>query len=152
MSKSKLAIFSNSGQLSVFYLISAGWGLDIAIKEHFIPDIARLWSDYPAPMTFLAKLYIIIQLAYSLHELPELYFQRVKREEVVEKAVASTVGLLLVAVPYFLNFNRLLVCLLVLHHISELVFHVAQLVQTVDKEEKFTKGTYYIEEMRWRLK
>ncbi|XP_019875204.1 translocating chain-associated membrane protein 1 [Aethina tumida] len=139
LSKSKLAIFSNSGQLSVFYLISAGWGLDIAIKEHFIPDIARLWSDYPAPMTFLAKLYIIIQLAYSLHELPELYFQRVKREEVVEKAVASTVGLLLVAVPYFLNFNRLLVCLLVLHHISELVFHVAQLVQTVDKEEKFTK-------------
>lgn len=27
-----------------------------------------------------------------------------------------------------------------LHYISDLVFHVSQLIQTVDKEEKFTKG------------
>ncbi|CAH0550321.1 unnamed protein product [Brassicogethes aeneus] len=144
LSKSKLAIFSTSGQLAVFYLISAGWGLDIAVKEHYVPDISRLWADYPAPMTFLAKLYVIIQLAYSLHELPELYFQRVKREEIVEKVVASTAALILVAVPYFLNFNRLLVCLLVLHHISELVFHISQLIQTVDKDEKFSKLTKFI--------
>lgn len=39
------------------------------------------------------------------------------------------------------SFNRLLVCLLVLHYISDLVFHAAQLIQTVDKEERFTKGT-----------
>lgn len=75
----------------------------MAIKEHYIPDIARLWSDYPPPMTFLSKLYIIIQLAYSLHELPELYFQRVKREEYTEKAVQSIASLILVAIPYFLK-------------------------------------------------
>ncbi|KAJ8927880.1 hypothetical protein NQ314_019624 [Rhamnusium bicolor] len=127
LSKSKLAVFSTSGQLAVFYLVSAGWGLDLAIKEHFIPDIARLWSDYPAPMPFMLKLYIIVQLAYNIHEIPELYFQRIKREEYTGKAVQiSTVWLY---------------AFLILHHISELFNHVSQLIQTVDKDEKFTKGT-----------
>lgn len=139
LSKSKLAVFSTSGQLTAFYFISAAWGIDIVLKEHFIPNIARLWGDYPAPMSFLLKLYIIIQLAYSLHELPELYFQRVKKEEYSEKAIQSIASLVLVAIPYFLNFNRLLVCLLVLHHISEFIHHAGELVLTVDKEEKFSK-------------
>jgi translocating chain-associated membrane protein 1 len=103
LSKSKLAVFSTSGQLTVFYLISTFWGVDIVLKEHYLPEIARLWSDYPAPMPFLLKLYIIIQLAYSLHELPELYFQRVKREEYSSKALQSVATLILVAIPYFLK-------------------------------------------------
>lgn len=31
-------------------------------------------------------------------------------------------------------------CLLVLHYISELIHHIGQLIQTVDKDEKFTQG------------
>lgn len=103
LSKSKLAVFATSGQLAVFYLISAGWGLDLAIKEHFIPDIARLWSDYPAPMPFMLKLYIIVQLAYNLHEIPELYFQKTKREEYTGKAVQSVTALVLIYIPYLLK-------------------------------------------------
>lgn len=38
------------------------------------------------------------------------------------------------------SFNRLLVCLLALHHTAEWVFHLAQLLQTIDKDEKFSKG------------
>ncbi|XP_056648887.1 translocating chain-associated membrane protein 1 [Diorhabda carinulata] len=141
LSKSKLAVFTTSGQLSIFYLISAGWGIDIVIKENFLFDISRLWSDYPSPMPFLTKLYIIIQLAYNLHEIPELYFQRTKKEEYVGKATQSLAAFSLIFIPYFLNFNHLLVCLLVLHHLAELVFHIFQLVQTVDKDEKFSKIT-----------
>ncbi|CAH1155288.1 unnamed protein product [Phaedon cochleariae] len=141
LSKSKLAVFSTSGQLAFFYLISSGWGIDLIFKEQYLTDIARIWSDYPAPMTFLLKLYIIVQLAYSLHEIPELYFQRIKKEEWTSKAVQSIAATVAVYVPYFLSFNRLLVCLLVLHHISELFYHGSLLIQTVDKEEKFTKWT-----------
>lgn len=43
-------------------------------------------------------------MAYSLHELPELYFQRVKREEYAGRALRSVAGLVLVAVPYFLKY------------------------------------------------
>ncbi|XP_018333013.1 translocating chain-associated membrane protein 1 isoform X2 [Agrilus planipennis] len=141
LSKSKLAIFTTSGHLSVFYAISTIWGLDIIIRESYLPDVALLWSDYPPPMSFVMKLFFIIQLAYSLHELPEIYFQRVKKDEYFGKACSSIVSLILVAIPYFLNFNRLLICLLVLHYTSELVHHIGQLIQTVDKDEKFTKAT-----------
>lgn len=139
LSKSKLAVFSTSGQLAAFYLISTVWGLDIIIREHYLPDLSLLWLDYPAALSFMLKLFMIVQLAYSLHELPEIYFQRTKREEYVNKAFKSIAGLVLIAVPYFLNFNRLLVCLLVLHYMSELVYHVAQLVQTIDREENLSK-------------
>nr|CAI5832538.1 unnamed protein product [Callosobruchus analis] len=103
LSKSKLAVFSNSGQLLVFYLVSAGWALDIAIKELFLFDISRLWSDYPSPMSFMLKLYFIIQLAYNLHEIPELYFQKTKKEEYFTKASQSLVALALICIPYFLK-------------------------------------------------
>ncbi|KAF2903461.1 hypothetical protein ILUMI_02723 [Ignelater luminosus] len=142
LSKSKLAVFTTSGQLAVFYAISTAWGLDVIIfREHYIPDVNLLWADYPAPLSFMMKLFLIVQLAYCLHELPELYFQRTKKEEYASKAAHSLAALVLIAVPYFLNFNRLLICLLVLHYISELIHHISQLIQTVDKEEKFTKAT-----------
>lgn len=139
LSKSKLAVFSTSGQLLAFYVLSAFWGIDIVLKEHLIPDISKIWSEYPAPMYFMFKMYILVQLAYSLHEIPELYFQRVKKEEWTNKAALSLASLALIAVPYILNFNRLLVCLLALHHTAEWVFHLAQLLQTIDKDEKFSK-------------
>lgn len=103
LSKSKLAIFSTSGQLTAFYLISIFWGLDVILRERFLPDLSLLWSNYPAPMTFMLKLFLIVQLAYSLHELPELYFQRTKREEYTSKAIKSIASLVLIAVPYFLK-------------------------------------------------
>jgi len=140
LSKSKLAVFSSSGQLAIFYLVSSAWGIDIALRERYL-DISRLWADYPAPMPFLLKLFIIIQLAYSVHELPELYFQRTKREEYLSKAIHSLASLVFVYIPYVLNFNRLLVCLLILHHASEFICHGAQVIQTIDKDEKFTKVT-----------
>lgn len=142
LSKSKLAVFTTSGQLAVFYAVSTAWGIDvIVLREHYVPDVNLLWADYPAPLSFMMKLFLIVQLAYCLHELPELYFQRTKKEEYVSKAAQSVGALILIAVPYFLNFNRLLVCLLVLHYISELIHHISQLIQTMDKDEKFTKAT-----------
>jgi translocating chain-associated membrane protein 1 len=145
LSKSKLSVFTTSGQLAFFYAVSTVWGLEVIIfREHYIPDINLLWADYPASLTFMAKLYLIVQLAYCLHELPELYFQRTKKEEYLSKAAYSIASLVLIAVPYFLNFNRLLMCLLVLHYISELIHHIGQLIQTVDKDEKFTQATRII--------
>ncbi|CAG9864353.1 unnamed protein product [Phyllotreta striolata] len=144
LSKSKLAIFTTSGHLSIFYFASAALGLDIVVKENLLFDVAKLWTDYPAPMLMLAKAYIIAQLAYNLHEIPELYFQKAKKEEYFGKTVQSIAAIGLIYVPYVLNFHRLLVFLLVLHHVSEFFYHIAQLIQTVDKDEKYSKGTKLI--------
>ncbi|KAG5887932.1 hypothetical protein JTB14_003028 [Gonioctena quinquepunctata] len=141
LSKSKLAVFSTSGQLVFFYLVSVGWGTYAIVKEGYFLDFSKLWSEYPAPMTFLMKLYFIVQLAYNLHEIPELYFQRAKKEEYAAKATESLASVLLISAPYFLGFNRLLLFLLNIHYVSELFYHGSQLIQTVDKDEKLTRGT-----------
>lgn len=91
-------------------------------------------------MNFMTKCYLILQLAYAIHEIPELYFQRAKKEEYLSKASFSLAKFVLIAVPYFLNFNRLLICLLVLHYVLEVVLHTSQLIQAVDKDEKFSKA------------
>jgi len=139
LSKSKLAIFNTSGQLAIFYLISTIWGYDIILREKYLPTVSAIWTDYPAPMTFMFKLFLIIQIAYALHEIPELYFQRTKREEYLSKIAQCLATLVVISVPYFLNFNRLLLCLIVQHYSSELIVHIAQLIQTVDKDDKFSR-------------
>jgi len=142
LSKSKLAVFNTSGQLAIFYLISTLWGFDILLlREKILSNVSQIWSDYPAPMSFMFKLYLIIQISYIIHEVPELYFQRVKKEEYFGKICSAVIALAVVATPYFLNFNRLLIVLLVLHQTSELLIHTAQLYQIVDKEDKFTAMT-----------
>lgn len=41
---------------------------------------------------------------------------------------------------YCFSFNRVAICLLVLHYFSEVIFHIARLIDFIDKEEKGSKG------------
>ncbi|CAB1340511.1 unnamed protein product, partial [Coregonus sp. 'balchen'] len=58
LSKSKNTKFNESGQLCVFHLVSSMWSLYILIT---------------------VKFFYLTQLAYWLHALPELYFQKVRK-------------------------------------------------------------------------
>ncbi|XP_065161371.1 translocating chain-associated membrane protein 1 isoform X2 [Atheta coriaria] len=139
LSKSKLAVFNASGQLAFYYCICNIWGLNIIFTEKFLPNISNVWSDYPAAMSFMMKLFLITQISYALHEIPELYFLRTKKEEYAPKTISALLTLVTIAVPYFMNFNRLLICLVFLHYVSEFFVHLMQVVQTLDKDDKFSK-------------
>lgn len=102
-------------------------------------QISNVWSDYPAAMSFMMKLFLITQISYALHEIPELYFLRTKKEEYAPKTISALLTLVTIAVPYFMNFNRLLICLVFLHYVSEFFVHLMQVVQTLDKDDKFSK-------------
>lgn len=102
LSKFKLNRFNESGQLVFFYLMSFLWGADVMARDGFFNQFSLLWKDYPNhPMSFLHKLFFIIQLAYYLHMLPELYFQKVKREDQQPKIVHAIVGFLIVGAAYY---------------------------------------------------
>lgn len=144
LSKYKLSLFNESGQLIVFYLTSFFWGVDIIIREGYISKFNLLWSEFPNhPMIFLHKLYFIIQLAYYLHMLPELYFQRIKKEDRQPKIIHSICGFAVVASSYFLGFQRIALVLLTLHYLSEIIAHFFQLISVFDREEKYS-GLNYI--------
>lgn len=140
LSKFKLSRFNESGQLVVFYLMSFLWGAEVIIREQYAENMSRLWTDYPNhPMSFLHKLYFVIQLSYYLHMLPELYFQKVKKDEQPAKVQHSIAGSVIIGFFYFFAYRRIAIVLLTLHYFSEFVAHTFGLLEVFDKEEKYAK-------------
>ncbi|XP_029610971.1 translocating chain-associated membrane protein 1-like 1 [Salmo trutta] len=128
-SKTKHSKFNESGQLSAFYLFSFGWGTSILMSENFLSNPVSLWDGYPHTlMPFQMKLYFISQMGYWLHTLPEIYFQKTKKEDIPRQLVYIALYLVHIAGAYILNLNRLALVLLVLHYFTELLFHVSRLV------------------------
>ncbi|CAJ1082244.1 translocating chain-associated membrane protein 1 [Xyrichtys novacula] len=128
-SKTKHSKFNESGQLSAFYLFSFGWGASILLSENFLSNPVTLWEGYPHTlMPFQMKFYFICQLGYWLHSLPELYFQKTKKEDIPRQLVYISLYLVHIAGAYILNLNRLGLVLLVLHYFVELLFHISRLI------------------------
>ncbi|KAG8537789.1 hypothetical protein GDO81_023841, partial [Engystomops pustulosus] len=80
LSKVKLSRFNESGQLAAFHLASMIWSLYVAATEGYLSSPKTLWESYPhVYLPFQVKFFYLCQLAYWLHALPELYFQKVKK-------------------------------------------------------------------------
>lgn len=143
LSKFKLARFNDSCQLLVFYLMSCVWGLDVIIREGYFSQLSLLWDQFPEhPMIFLHKLFFVIQLAYYFHMLPELYLQKVKKEDQQSKIIHAICSFSFIALAYFLGFQRIALALLTLHYANEVVSHVFQLIDIFDRDEKLIKLHY----------
>lgn len=55
-------------------------------------------------MSYMIKYYFIIQIAYWLHTFPELYFQKVKRDELFGRIVYGLSYSILFIVAYYMKF------------------------------------------------
>jgi translocating chain-associated membrane protein 1 len=87
----------------VFTIMSFVWGMNVIVKEQYYGHMSKLWEDFPNhPMSSVHKFYFLIQLAYYLHMLPELYFQKVKKDEQSPKIVYSITAFSVIAVAYML--------------------------------------------------
>ncbi|BFZ21217.1 hypothetical protein BsWGS_24256 [Bradybaena similaris] len=136
LSKIKHSKFNESGQLLIFYLVSAVWGADILFRESYVTSINQLWDGYPhANLPFTVKFFFIVQIAYWFHNYPELYFQKVRKEEISGRLQYTTLYLIFVCAAYFLNFNRVALCVLVLHYTVASLYHLALLLHFSEKTE-----------------
>ncbi|KAI1895688.1 hypothetical protein AGOR_G00108800 [Albula goreensis] len=134
LSKSKNTKFNESGQLCVFHLVSSVWSLYVIIMEGYLLNFSSLWENYPhAHLRFQVKFFYLFQLAYWLHALPELYFQKVRKEEMPRQLKYISLYLLHIAVAYLLNLTRVGLVLLFLQYISELGFHISRLFYFTDE-------------------
>merc|ERR1719517_31321 len=132
LSKVKFNKFNESGQLLAFYLVSLFWGGDLILRENLL-SVSSIWEGYPHNnMTFLFKFFFIIQISYWLHIFPELYFQKVKREEMPPKIQYATLYLIFITASYMFRFTRLSLVLLV-HYLAEVVFHPCRILAYAEK-------------------
>jgi hypothetical protein len=70
-------------------------------REHLLSHIALLWEGFPhLEMTYVLKFFMLIQLSYWLHWVPEVYFLRMKRDEIPQKLTTSAIYASVVALAY----------------------------------------------------
>ncbi|NXR11070.1 TRAM2 protein, partial [Semnornis frantzii] len=82
------------------------------------------------------KFFYLCQLAYWLHALPELYFQKVRKEEIPRQLRCIALYLVHIAGAYLLNLTRLGLILLLLQYLAEFFFHMARLVCFADENNE----------------
>uniref|UniRef100_A0A3Q0QPE5 Zgc:113278 n=1 Tax=Amphilophus citrinellus TaxID=61819 RepID=A0A3Q0QPE5_AMPCI len=141
LSKTKHSKFNESGQLAAFYLFSFIWGCSILTAEDFATNPTFLWEGYPhTHMVFQVKFFYICQIAYWLHALPELYFQKVRKEDIPRQLYYICLYVVHITGAYVLNLHRLGLVLLVPHYLVELLFHASRLFYFSDenKQKGFT--------------
>ncbi|XP_032683750.1 translocating chain-associated membrane protein 1 [Odontomachus brunneus] len=144
LSKAKLFKFNESCQLIVFYIVFTLWAIDIIIRENVLLNLPALWMEYPAPMSFSLKLFFVAQFSYWLHCYPELYFQRVKKEDIPLRVLHATVGLFFTFLAYFFNFQQLAVILLALHFMGDALLHSARLIHFISQKEKASRLSFLV--------
>uniref|UniRef100_A0A671Q2V1 Translocating chain-associated membrane protein 2-like n=1 Tax=Sinocyclocheilus anshuiensis TaxID=1608454 RepID=A0A671Q2V1_9TELE len=104
LSKSKNTKFNESGQLCVFYLVSSLWSLYVIATEGYLLHPSSLWENYPhVHLRFQVKFFYLTQLAYWFHALPELYFQKVRKEEIPRQLQYISLYLLHILAAYLLG-------------------------------------------------
>jgi len=133
LSKTKANKFNESGQLLAFYTLSVAWALYVFREEGYFQTLSFFWTDYPhVGITFLTKFFFIIQMSYWIHVFPELYFQKVKKEDMTPKIVFATIHLAICAAIYYLNFTRIGLTLLFIDYFINALFHVSRLLHFSD--------------------
>ncbi|KAG8511961.1 Translocating chain-associated membrane protein 2, partial [Galemys pyrenaicus] len=137
LSKVKHSKFNESGQLVVFHLSSVIWCFYVVVTEGYLANPRSLWEDYPhVYLPFQVKFFYLCQLAYWLHALPELYFQKVRKEEIPRQLQYICLYLVHIAGAYLLNLSRLGLILLLLQYATEFLFHMARLFYFADENNE----------------
>jgi translocating chain-associated membrane protein 1 len=144
LSKVKHAKFNESGQLCVFFLTSIFWAGHLIYTEKLITSLTSLWEGYPhIALPFWGKVFFIIQISYWIHNYPELYFQKIKKEDMAPIIVYSSMYLFTLLAAYFLNFSRLALVLLLAHYTVEALFHVSRLLY-FSGNESISRITFFV--------
>ncbi|NWI66362.1 TRAM2 protein, partial [Todus mexicanus] len=127
LSKVKHSKFNESGQLVAFHLTSVIWCSYVVVTVRH----GAGWA-----LGFQVKFFYLCQLAYWLHALPELYFQKVRKEEIPRQLRCIALYLVHIAGAYLLNLTRLGLILLLLQYLAEFFFHMARLVYFTDENNE----------------
>lgn len=145
LSKVKHNKVNESGQLLLFHLGTSAWGIYLAITEGYLSAPSSLWEDYPhTHLTFQMKFFYLCQLSYWLHMIPELYFQRVRKEEVPRQLLYIGLYLVHIAGAYLLNLTRAGLVMAVLQSVAELVFHMARLQYFTNPDRQALFGVWAV--------
>lgn len=136
LSKTKSNKFNESGQLLAFYTSSIVAAFYIFRDNGYFQSLSFFWTGYPhVGLTFLTKMFFIMQISYWLHVYPELYFQKVKKEDRPSKINFATLNLFICSAIYALNLTRIGLTLLIIDYSINTLFHLSRILYFFGKEK-----------------
>jgi len=143
LSKVKFAKFNESGQLLSFYVFSVTYAANLLwesfnMEGGYLKFLAALWTGYPEQHSIMPwglKLFYILQIAYWVHVFPELYFTKVKKEDMSAKIQPAVMYLVCIVAGYVMHYQRIMLILLSLHYLVEAVFHLARIMYFLEKNQ-----------------
>ncbi|CAA18770.1 Translocating chain-associated membrane protein [Caenorhabditis elegans] len=100
-------------------------------------EVKSVWLGYPTEhrvMSAAYKLYFIFQISYWIHQFPEFYLQKLKRDEIRQKSVQAILHIAFISIAYFFNFTRVGLALITLEYITQLIFHIARFAHFVGRK------------------
>ncbi|NXV23799.1 TR1L1 protein, partial [Cepphus grylle] len=127
LSKTNHSKFNESGQLAFFYLFSFIWGASILNAVSNLKTHHLVFSYLELLFSFQVKFFYICQIAYWLHALPELYFQKIQKEDIPRQLCYICLYIVHISGAYILNLQHLGLILMVPHYLVELIFHASRL-------------------------
>lgn len=129
LSKIKHSKFNESGQLLTLYSLSLIWALELLRRDRLTKQsITETIGGPQDEMSYGVKLYFVVQIAYWLHCFPEFYLQRIRKEEISQRAFYVSLYLISFLGAYFFNITRITLVLVILHYAAEATFHLARLL------------------------
>ncbi|CAK5098857.1 unnamed protein product [Meloidogyne enterolobii] len=108
LSKTRQVKFNESGHTAVFSIYSICHAISILNEMEIHKDLTRIWTGYPElhrHFSLSTKLYYIFQISFWLHQIPEFYFQKLKREEIFNRLVYLTIFITASCFFYFAKFK-----------------------------------------------
>jgi len=129
LSKIKHSKFNESGQLLTFYSLSLIAALELLRRDRVTRlTITETIGGPQEDMSYGVKLFFVVQISYWLHCYPEFYLQRVRKEEISQRALYVTLYLISFLGAYIFNITRMSLVLIMLHYSAEATFHLARLL------------------------
>lgn len=136
LSKTKAGKFNESGQLLSFYLSSIFASFYIFRDDGYFQSLSFFWTGYPhVGLTFLTKMFFIMQISYWLHSYPELYFQKIKKEDRPSKIKFASLNLFICLAIYVLNLTRIGLTLLIIDYSVNSLFHFSRILYFFSKDK-----------------
>ncbi|TPP60397.1 Translocating chain-associated membrane protein 1 [Fasciola gigantica] len=133
LTKARVCKFNESAHLACFYPLSVFWAVYNILNENLIPSLNSLWEGYPhSLLPFWTKLFLIAQICFWLHDYPELYFQKVKKELIPSRVLTASLYLIGVSLAYIGGLSKLCMALIVLHYATDIFFHIARAFHFAD--------------------
>lgn len=145
LSKIRHSKFNDAGQLFAFSLITTFWGSNIILRENYLGHISLLWDGFPHDeMNFVLKFFFLSHLSYWLHWLPEIYFQRMKKDEIPLKVATAGIYFTFIALAYLTSLTRVGTILLVLHFIPEVLLNLGKLCHFASEKDSASTWLFRI--------